>query len=254
VNPEDLMQLRRTIYQSMLLSFQRGRLEVNNIDNAFDYGPNLDIIPNVNKSYEDQMAEDPAEKDKMVAGHRSFLRQATYTLYVYNRMADAAKWFKYVGEKYPDKPIIDNDPTSLPRNVTLDQYVFSNLQVDITETSRDRVKAAIEGLERRAYTALALGRDDRYEGFSLLAQKIWTTYEEKIPRDREAAIGLPPMTDVKREILAKMLDPRNGVPAEARAIIRTKLNLKAEDISTNSVPETAVAPTNAVPEAIVNPQ
>ena len=254
VNPEDLMQLRRSIYQDMLLSFQRGRLEVNNIDKVFDLGPNLDIIPNVNRAYEDQMAEAPGDKDKMLSGHRNFLRQAIYSLYVYNRTADAAKWFKYLGEKYPDKPIIDDDPLSFPRNVTLDQYVFSNLQVDITETSRDRVKTVIEGLQRKAYTELALDHTERYEGYSLLVQKIWTTYEEKIPRDREAAIGLPPMPTIKREILAKLLDVENGIPAEARAVLRTKLNLGAEAATTNAVPGTLAAPTNAVPESIPNPQ
>ena len=242
VNPDDLMQLRRSIYQDMLLSFQRGRLEVNHIDKAFDFGPNLDIIPNVNRAYVDQMAEAPGDKSKMVSGHRNFLRQAIYSLYVYNRMTEAAQWFKYLGEQYPDKPIIDDDNNSFPRNVTLDQYVLANIQVDITETSRDRVKTAIEGLQRRAYTEAALDHNDRYEGYSLLAQKIWATYEEKIPQDRRAAIGLPPMTVIKREILARLLDVENGIPPEARAVLRTKLNLGAEPTPTNAVPESVVAP------------
>ncbi len=242
VNKEDLMQLRRSIYQPMLLSFQRGRLEANNIEKTFDFGPNLDIIPNVNKSYEDQMAEAPADKDKMVSGHRNFLRQAIYSLYVYNRMGEAARWFKYLGEKYPDKPIIDDDPHSYPSTVTLDRYVLSNIQVDITETSRDRVKTAIEGIQRRAYIALTLDQDDQYAGFSLLAQKIWATYDEKIPQDRKPAIGLPPMTAIKREILDKLLNAEDNMPPEARAVLRTKLNLKAETPKTNAVPETVVAP------------
>jgi len=253
VNPEDLMQLRRSIYQDMLLSFQRGRLEVNNIEKGFDLGPNLDIIPNVNRAYEEQMAEAPGDKDKMTSGHRNFLRQAIYSLYVYNRTAEATKWFKYLAEKYPDKAIIDGDPLSFPRNVTLDQYVLSNLQVDITETSRDRVKTVVEGLQRRAYTELMLEHDDRYEGYTRLALKIWTTYEEKIPKDREDAIGLPPMPTIKREILAKLLDPESGVPPEARAVLRTKLNLGAETTTTNAVPETVVAPTNSVPAPAPNP-
>ena len=67
------------------------------------------------------MAEAPGDKDKMLAGHRNFLRQAIYSLYVYNRTADAMKWFKYLGDKFPDKPVVENDPNSLPKNLTLDE-------------------------------------------------------------------------------------------------------------------------------------
>ncbi len=242
VKPEDLMGLRRVIYQTMLLSFQRGRLEVNSIDRTFDFGPNLDIIPNVNKAYESQMEEAPADRDKMVSGHRNFLRQAIYSLYVYNRLGEAARWFKYLGEKYPDKAVIDDDPLSFPRNVTLDRYVLANIQVDITETSRDRVKTAIEGIQRRAYIALALDQDDQYAGFSLLAQKIWATYDEKIPQDRKMAIGLPTMPELKRQILNQLLNTEDNMPPEARAVLRTKLNMKAEVPQTNAVPESVVAP------------
>ena len=50
VKKDDLITLRRVIYQSMLMSFQRGRLVVNPFANAFDFGPNLLIIPKVSAS------------------------------------------------------------------------------------------------------------------------------------------------------------------------------------------------------------
>jgi len=242
VNKDDLMQLRRVIYQTMQLSFQRGRLELNPISKTFDFGPNLDIIPNVNKSYEDQMLEEPEKKNQIETGHRNFLRQAVYSLYVYNRVADAAKWFKYLGEKYPDKPILDEDPKSFPRNVTLEEYALSNLQVDISETSRDRVKAAIEGFLARAYVNLALDRDDQYAGYYLLAQKVWQVYDQKISGDRKEAIGLPAIRTISKEIRDKMLDAESGLPVEARAALRTKLNMAQEAPTTNAVPESVAPP------------
>ena len=242
VNPDDLMQLRRVIYQTMQLSFQRGRLEANPLTKSFDFGPNLDIIPNVSKSYEDQMLEDPEKKNQMETGHRNFLLQAVYTLYVYNRMTDAVKWFKYVSEKYPNKTIIDGDTNSYPRNVTLEQFAVSCVQTDITETSRDRVKAAIEGLLRNAYVNLALDRDDRYAGFYLLAQKTWNVYDGKIGSERKPAIGLPPLKDITRQILDKLLDVENGIPPETRAVLRTKLKMEPETATTNAPPATVTAP------------
>lgn len=237
VNPDDLIQLRRGIYQSMLLSFQRGRLITNSLNASMDLGPNLDIIPNVNKAYETQMQEDPAERNKMEAGHRSFLRQAVYSLYVNNRIAEAAKWFKYLGEKYPDKPVIDGDPNSFPRNLTLEEYAVSNLQIDINETSRDRVKTAIEGFLVQSFSSMILGQNDRAVGFRLLANKVWEAYRKKIPQDRWAAIGLPPVSETSKTILDQMLDPENGVNPEARAILRTELGMP---------PETAPASTNSM--------
>ena len=32
---------------------------------------------------------------------------------------------QYLGEKYPDKPIIENQPDSLPKNLTLDEYAVA---------------------------------------------------------------------------------------------------------------------------------
>jgi hypothetical protein len=228
VNPDDLIQLRRVIYQSMLLSFQRGRLIANSFNGSMDLGPNLDIIPNVNKAYEANMGEDEKNRDHMSNGHRSFLRQAVYSLYVNNRIADAAKLFKYLGEKYPNKPIIDNDTNSFPRNVTLEQYAVSNLQIDINETSRDRVKTAIEGFLVQSYSSMIMGDADRAAGFRLLANQVWRVYREKIPNDRWPAIGLPTVEETSKTILNQMLDPEGSLPPDARAVLRTELGLPAE--------------------------
>jgi hypothetical protein len=247
VNKDDLIQLRRVIYQSMLLSFQRGRLEVNPYEKTFEFGPNLDIIPNVNAAYEEQMAEDPSEKFKMQSGHRSFLRQAVYTLYVYGRTKEAAKWFKYLGEKYPDKPILDGVPNSYPRNLTLDEYAVGCVQTDINETSRDRVKGAIEGLLRNSYTSLMLDQDSRAAGLQLLATKIWEAYRSKIPDSRWAAIGIPTVKETSAIIVNRLLDPATGYPPAARAELRTKLGLPAET-SISPAPET----TNSVPQSVTN--
>jgi plasmid stability protein len=47
--------------------------------------------------------------------------------------------------------------------------------------------------------------------------------KESLPR-----VGLSPLEDIDREILNRFLDPQEGVPWEARAILRTKLGLPPE--------------------------
>jgi hypothetical protein len=240
VNPDDLAQLRRGIFQSMLLSFQRGRLITNAFNGGMDLGPNLDIIPNANKAYEEMMVDDPKMADSFAKGHRSFLRQAVYSLYVNNRNAEAARWFKYLGEKYPNLPVVDGDPNSYPRNLTLEEYAVSNIQIDISETSRDRVKTAIQGFIMQMFSNMIIGDQDRAANFRLLANAVWKRYREKIPNDRWPALEIPPVDSVAKVIRDQLLDPEQGLAPEGRAILRTQLNMPAE---------TAPASTNAVNSA-----
>jgi hypothetical protein len=192
-----------------------------------EFGPNLDIIPKVNDTYMKMYEEeaDPNQKEGVLRAHRNFLRQAIYSLYVYNRTKEAAYWFKYVGEKYPDKTIIDGDLNSYPRNVTLDKYVVACVQEDINDTSPDRMKTVLEGLLMNSYRSMVIDQDDRAEGLRLLARQAWQSYQSKIPAERMAAIGLQPFKDIDMDIRNRLLNPTNGLPPEPQAILRTKLGM-----------------------------
>jgi hypothetical protein len=225
VKPDDLIQLRRVIYQSMLLGWQRGRIVDNPYNtNYVEFGPNLDIIPKVNETYLTMHEEekDPSQKNGILNAHRNFIRQAVYYLYVYDRMGEAAKWFKYLGEKYPDKTIIDGDFNSYPRNVTLDQYAVSCVQTDINETSPDRVRANLEGMLRTAYLSYIEDRDDRAIGLQNLARLAWKTYQSKVSGDRNK---LAPLSEIGHAVRMQLFDPTNGLPPQAQAVLRTKLNI-----------------------------
>jgi len=58
--------------------------------------------------------EDEKNRDHIQKAHRNFLRDAVYFLYMYNRPADAAEWYRYLATQYPDKPLITGDTNSLP--------------------------------------------------------------------------------------------------------------------------------------------
>jgi hypothetical protein len=243
IKQDDLITLRRVIYQSMQVSFQRGRLVANPFAKAFEFGPNLDIIPKVSASYEQEAKDDEKNRDHIEKAHRNFLKDAVYFLYVHNRLADAAKWYQYLGTKYPNSTLLDYQTNSFARNLTLDEYAVSRVQEDVGETmSRDRIKAIIEGLLVNALTSLAIGEDDRAAGYKLLAEKVRTTYASKT-KMRGEALAISPLEDIQREVVNRMLDPENGVVPEMRAVLRTKLNLGPE-------PAPSVSSTNAVPETI----
>jgi len=241
VKADDLIKLRRIIYQSMLQAFHHGRILVDPFTKTYSLGPNLELAPQVNAAYEQMMAEDAGMRDGIAKAHRNFLRDAVYFLYEANRVAEAAKWFKYLGEKYPDKPIIDGQPDSLPKNLTLDEYAVAVVQIDIGETSQERVTAAVQGLLTRSYYDLATGQEDRYENLKRLAVKVYERYTQKTSNARgEKRIPLPPFDTLNQTVLRQLLDVKNGAPYAARAELVTKLGLpssllEAVGVATNRV-------------------
>jgi hypothetical protein len=248
VKADDLIKLRRIIYQSMLQAFHHGRIILDPVADSYTLGPNLDLIPQVNAAYEQMIQEDPQMRDNISNAQRNFLRDAIYFLYVNNRTAEAAKWFKYLGEKYPDKAIIENDPSSLPKNLTLDEYAVAVVQIDIGETSQERLTSAVQGLLTRAYYELAGGNDDRYETLRRLAVGVYERYTAKITKYGAKRVPLPPFDLLNKTVLQQLLDPQRGLPYAARAVLRTQLGLPAESAApepTNTVPPVTVPATNA---------
>ena len=243
IDPNDLITLRRVIYQSMQLSFQRGRLIMNKVEKKFEFGPNLAIIPNVSAAYEQAMVEDEKNRDHIQTAHRNFLRDAVFFLYTYNREADAINWYKYMTKNYPDKPLLDGQPNSLPRNLNLDDYAIGRIQEEIRDSGHDKVEGVIEGMERTAYESLAVDEDDRYLGLDHLSQKIWDSYDAKINRNAttKERVGLRPMNELKQMVLTRLLNEE--MSSQLGAQLRTKLGLPAAKpvapASTNSLPDTS---------------
>jgi hypothetical protein len=241
IKQDDLITLRRVVYQSMQLSFQRGHMIPNPFLKMFELGPNLDIIPKVSAAYEQAAKDDEKNHDHILKAHRNFLKDAVYFLYVHHRMDDAAHWYEYLSKQYPNNTLLDYQTNSFPRHLTLSEYAVDRVQEDVSETmSRDRVKAVLEGLLVNAYNNLAIGQDDSAAGYEELAKQVLATYSSKT-KTRKEALGIAPFEEVKRDVLNRMLDPENGVPQEMRAALRTKLGMEAEvsapSASTNTVPE-----------------
>jgi hypothetical protein len=247
VKTDDLTTVHRIIYQSLLQSYHHGRILTSPFSHRESLGPNLDLVANVNRAYTNFYAEepDPGQKDGILKAHRNFLRDAIYFLYEADRTAEAQQWFNYLAARYPDKPIIENQPDSLPRNLTLDQYAVAVVQIDIGETSQERVTAAIQGLLTRAYFNLAAGDEDRSENLMRLAAAVHKRYTTATGGANGAVrIPLMPFDEMQKTVVRQLLDPQNGVPYAARAALVTRLHLPAAML----VPDNAATDsgTNAV--------
>jgi hypothetical protein len=234
INPDDLITLRRVIYQSMQLSFQRGRLIMNKADRQFQFGPNLEIVPKVSAAYEQAMEDDPKNRDHIETAHRNLLRDVAFLYYTYNRHAEAARWFKYLCEKYPTKTLLEMRPDSLPGKVTLDEYGLGRIQGEVDDTSHDKIRAVLEGLERTAFQSLAVDEEDKYLGYDGMAQKVWDRYMSKVRGDPEVRVGMPPLAEIRRDVLKSLFD--NQLSLESANQLRTKLGMPAVTAPSTNAP------------------
>ena len=251
VMQSELITLRRSIYQSMLQSFYHGRLVINPFDKTYDLYPDLDLVSKLNDTYEIMYAEepDPGQKDGIQMARRNFLVTAVYFLYENNRVAEAAKWYRYLVREYPDKPLIIGNLQSMPSRMSLDEFAIALVQKDLGEAPpQDRTVSAIQGLLSRAYYELAIGEDDRYAGFKSLAGKIYEHFQAATSYERDQQrVGLPPFADINRTVLNRLLDPKQGMPFAMRAVIRTHLGLPAE---TNVTPATPISTNTPAPAVL----
>jgi hypothetical protein len=234
VNQDDLLQLRRMIYQSMQIAVGRGRAVVGAGGKLLDLAPNLEIIAKANAAYEQAMRDDVKNAEHIQTGHRNFLRDAVYYFYTYNREAEAARWFAYLGKSYPQKSLVEGRPETLPGTLTLDEYVYARVEGEVGDTSRDKTKMILEGLLTTSFYSLATGNDDRAAGFDRFAQKVWARYTSKTSGTGER-ISLPPLNTLKQDVLRRVLDPERGFNPDLAAHLRTALGLPAP---TNSAPDT----------------
>jgi hypothetical protein len=104
------------------------------------------------------------------------------------------------------------------------------VQLELNDTSQERTTAVVQGLLRNAYLNLAIGSDDRYQGFINLVKQIYAHYKQKTATNGKNSERneLPNYNVLNRSVLHDLLDPQGGLPFAARAVLRTQLGLPAE--------------------------
>lgn len=250
--PEQLITLRRVIYQSMQLAAQRGRLIYNPVDKYFEFGPNLTAIPLANEGYEQMMLEARGDADNVQNAHANFLKQAITDLYTHNREADAARWHAYLGQKYP------NRYTKPGQNVT--DFVMERYK-ELMDLGKDKVQSAIEGMFARHFYELALNEDDRAQGYVRLIQAIAREYTKRVERSERDRVDLPPLPTLRQLVLDRLINAPagDGWSPQLRLQLLTALGLpvpKDAPWLTAPAPGTLVAQggTNRVPSTFIPPK
>ena len=215
---KDVALLRRTLYQPMKLAFERGRIVANRAGQPPMLGPNLDMIPRANACYEQMIAEDakgPSNSSYKTA-QRNFLRQAVFYLYTHNRLAEAARWFKYLRTKFPE----DQQAKEAGDAET---FALQQVTEGVGGLDRNKTISLIEGFLRTGFIYLAMDNDDNGQGVLLLARKLWVSYQGRVSPDQMGRIGLPEFGELRQSVLKDLFDAEKGLTLELQGILRTKL-------------------------------
>lgn len=234
---DDLIKLRRVLYQSMFLAFHRGEIQEVH-DGTVEFGPNLAIAEKTHATYEEAMAEDAVMRDHISRAHKNFLLDAVYFNYVHNRPSESERWFQMVKDRYP------ND---VPKGLTMEEYAIGvRLQEDVGETDMNRMTGHLRGMIMQSYLNLARNRDDEAVGYAALARNLWNIYMNKVTSTKsDHRVPLVPLDQMKRDAVRKLLDPETGLVPEMAAVLRTKLPEMAAEVEAeirDSRPPVPVAP------------
>jgi hypothetical protein len=247
VDPDTLIQLHRLVYQSMQLAFRRGRIiRIGTGPNGgmLNLAPNLALIGQVNKAYEDVISNETAKYQfDLGNAHRYLLMDAVYFFYTYGREADAMRWYKYLAEKYPDKTMLPGREDSLPGKMSLDEYAIARIQDEVNTLGQNKTEAVIRGLEQMSLLNLAEGDNERAQGLDAMAGKIYQKYEAKILPgvNNTNRLYIPTPRETRRTVVNDLLVPGVLQPEDAAALA-TQLgitNLPAANVPANASTNTA---------------
>ena len=250
--PEQLITLRRVIYQSMQLAAQRGRLIYNPVDKYYEFGPNLAAIPVANEGYEQMLINDPANADNIGTAHANFLKQVITDFYTHNRERDAARWHDYLAKKYPNRY---TRPGQTVTDFVLERYK------ELMDLGKDKVQSAIEGMFTRHFYELAIGEDDRAQGYLRLIQQIFDGYAKRVERSDRDRVDLPPLPKLRQDALDRLINAPAGegwnpqlrlqlltalslpVPKNAPWLLATVPGTQVSQAGTNRPPSNLIPPT-----------
>ena len=202
---EDIRRLRQGIYQSMQLSFQRGRLFLST--NAPPrLLPNLDIAPKVSAAYEEQLANSPAAlTNNMSRAYRNFLRDVPYQFFIVNRVREGEEWLQYLRKKFPD---------AIEADLTLAEYAVSRATENVEGQSQVKINGLIRGFVTMSYGAYARDKSDEANAYMQRAEELGNAYLKKTKGTQRTE--LISLQEMKRIVLNDLLDPRSNLSPEQR--------------------------------------
>ncbi len=203
---DDVIVLRRTIWQSMHAAFKHGRLIENQFTRTLDFGPNMDLLEKTHEVFlnlKKAEAEEDDDNSKEMAdyvgrAHQGFLADAVFFLYGYNRIGEANKWFLELKKLYPD---------ALPEFTRLNDFAKFRVEEMVKDGNRDRVVAIIDGFLNTAYYNMVIGEQDDATKGMIMAMNVHKVYHGRT--FNQVRIQLPDIEQMKADAAQDILKGKN---------------------------------------------
>lgn len=213
---EDLRRLRTAIYQSMNLSFQRGRLVLSS--NAPPrLLPNLEIASRVNAAFREQLTNSPAQLTNGISrAYRNFLRDAPYQFFIVSRTREAEFWLRELRQKFPE---------SLPADVTLAEYAVIRAEMQTEDQRQTYITGLMQAFVVNSFRAAIDGQSEDSQEYLRRAQELYAAYTKRTAGNQRTAI--PTVAEIYNFVAEQMLAPDSGLGPEETARLRTLLGRPA---------------------------
>ena len=247
----DLRKLERIVYQSMMYSFDRGKLNTPSgqsippdqyFINPLTVVPNMDLTERTHQAYIDMAVMAKKEREAHVEGtyeiaHMNFLRRVVEWNYYYNREDEAKKWMKVALDRYPDKMIyftggIQDEEGNW--TFDMDKFVLNRLKEAVSRGGIDKTVAILIGLMIRHFTHLALGEEKEAVEHLNMAEDLHKRYTDRFDNAAENRVNIPPFQTVRITHLRAFLVEEDPVLA---ARLRTVFGLKKDELPEEPVIE-----------------
>lgn len=232
MNHDQLIGLRRLIYQSLHAMVIHGRLVQFSKEGLPEMMPNFDLIEVTHKGYLEMMQEEKTERGYAIkVAHKNFLREVVYLLYVNNRKPESEDWFRLMVLTYPD---------AAEDQLTAEAYSIYRLKEVVRDGSLQRSRAVVLGLLGSEISSQAIDQDQDALNYAALAKSIYDDFQSKFGgTDR---VRMQPWEEMRKEALRQMLHPTQGLQPLLQARVMAKRNITSLTnlfpVLTNSVPGT----------------
>jgi len=240
----DIRKLERIVYQSMMYSFDRGKLNTPSgaivppdqyFNNPLLVVPNMDLTERTHQSYIDMAALAKKEREANVEGtyhiaHMNFLRRVVEWNYYYNREDEALKWLKIALETYPTKMMYFTGTKKDKEGnwvYDMDKFVLHRLKDAVNRGSIDKTLAILIGLMIRHFTHLALGENEEAASHLTMAENLHQRFTDRFSSAAENRVSLPSFEKVKLARLRAFLVEDDPILVKR---LRTVLGLKEGEL------------------------
>ena len=237
----DLRKLERIVYQSMMYSFDRGKLNTPSgrmippdqyFKNPLSVVPNMDLTERTHQAYLDMAALAKKEREANIKGtyqiaHMNFLRRVVEWNYYYDREEDTLKWMKVCLELYPQHMTAFTGYNLKTDTYDLDKFVLNRLKDAVGRGGIDKTYAILIGLLIRHFTHLAMGEEEEAVKHLNMAEDLHKRYTGRFSTAAENRVNLPEFSIILQARLRVFMLEHDPVIV---ARLRTVLGMKKDEL------------------------